>query len=54
MQSFTIFTSSAMVDPLVDHINISSCFPQQHFKNDWVWLTIAPDIAHAQKRLMKI
>ena len=32
MQSFTIFTSSAMAD----HINILFYFPQQHFGNDWV------------------
>ena len=32
MQLFTIFNSSAMVD----HINILSYFPQQHFENDWV------------------
>ena len=39
MESFTILTSSAMVD----HI-ILNYFPQQHFQNDWVWLTIASEV----------
>ena len=49
MQSFTIFTSSAMAD----HINILFYFPSTTLWKWLRWLTIALDIAHAQKCLMK-
>ena len=49
MQSFTIFNSSAVAD----HINILFYFPSTTLWKWLRWLTIALDIAHAQKCLMK-